>query len=115
MSDGASAARAEVSSPQNVSTPLLAGMAAALWSALPDENAMQIRERIIRSSDRYTNPSVSRYGYGIPDAWKAYTMSLNEGIPTVHDATRAMKILRNGQVLIIRGDEVYTITGQRVE
>ena len=96
-------------------TPLLAGMAAALWSALPDENAMQIRERIIRSSDRYTNPSVSRYGYGIPDAWKAYTMSLNEGIPIVHDDAQAMKILRNGQVLIIRGDEVYTITGQRVE
>ena len=31
-------------------TPLLAGMAAALWSALPNENAMQIRDRIIRST-----------------------------------------------------------------
>ena len=47
-------------------TPLLAGLAASLWSALPDENAMQIRSRIIRSADRYLNPDTQQYGYGIP-------------------------------------------------
>ena len=50
---------------------LLAGMAAVLWSALPDESAMQIRERIIRSADRHDTPD-DQYGYGIPDAYAAY-------------------------------------------
>ena len=29
--------------------------------------------------------------------------------------TKAQKVLRNGQILILRGDAVYTITGVRVE
>ena len=45
-------------------TPLIAGMADCLWSALPDENAMQIRERIIRSADRYSNPDTDDGQYG---------------------------------------------------
>ncbi len=53
-------------------TPLLAGMAATLWSALPDKSAMQIRELIIRSCDRYNNPDNDQYGYGIPNAYAAY-------------------------------------------
>ena len=31
------------------------------------------------------------------------------------EGTKAYKILRNGQVLIVRGDHVYTITGARVQ
>ena len=99
-------------------TPLLAGFAASLWSALPDENAMQIRERIIRSSDRYSNPDMNQYGYGIPDAWEAYTMSIPTGIENTEHRiqnTDSRKILRNGHILIQRGDKTYTITGQRME
>ena len=95
-------------------TPLLAGLAASLWSALPDENAMQIRSRIIRSSDRYLNPDMDQYGYGIPDAWKAYTMG-PEGIEDVQtETTSCQKILRNGQIIILRNGIEYTISGQRV-
>ena len=97
-------------------TPLLAGMAASLWSALPEENAMQIRTRIIRSSHRFSHPDRKNHsGYGIPDAWKAYTMDLHEDLPATNDSLKAVKILRNGQVLILRGEKVYTVTGQRVE
>ena len=99
-------------------TPLLAGMAASLWSALPNENAMQIRERIIRSADRYTNPDRKQYGYGIPNAWKAYQMSIPTGIENTEHRipnTDSRKILRNGQILIQRGDKIYTLTGQRME
>ena len=98
-------------------TPLLAGFAAALWSALPDENAMQIRERILRSSDRYDNPDVLnyQYGYGIPDAWKAYTMDIPTGIESIQNSEISyQKILRDGQLLIIKGGESYTLTGQRM-
>lgn len=100
-------------------TPLLAGLASALWSALPDENAMQIRERIIRSSDRYTSPDTNnyKYGYGIPDAWKAYTMELPQGIDDVESQepkAKSQKILRNGQLLIIRNGETYSVTGGKI-
>ena len=95
-------------------TPLLAGLAASLWSALPDENAMQIRSRIIRSADRYLNPDTQQYGYGIPNAWKAYTMG-PEGIEDVQtETTSCQKILRNGQIIILRNGIEYTISGQRV-
>lgn len=97
-------------------TPLMAGLAAALWSALPDENAMQIRERILRSSDRYANPDPKRYGYGIPNAWKAYTMDLSEDIESVQPSDdRVQKVIRGDQILIIRHGHIYNLAGQRVE
>lgn len=97
-------------------TPLIAGLAASLWSALPNENAMQIRERIIRSSDRYSNPDPQRYGYGIPDAWAAYQMNLPMDIESIQPSeVRSQKVLRNGQLLIIRGERTYSVTGQRIE
>lgn len=98
------------------STPLIAGLAAALWSALPDENAMQIRERIIRSSDRYDYPDTEfyKYGYGIPDAWKAYTMEKPTGVESLKPSeVRSQKVLRDGQIVIIRNGETFNLTGQR--
>lgn len=101
-------------------TPLIAGFAACLWSALPNENAMQIRERILRSSDRYTNPDTANYvyGYGIPDAWKALTMKptgMEE--PTSYSSLkgRGTKWLRNGQLYILYNGKIYDIRGQRIE
>ena len=98
-------------------TPLLAGLAASLWSALPDENAMQIRERIIRSADRYLQPDSLQYGYGIPDAWAAYSMELPESIETStvqSQETEAKKIIRGNQIYIIRHGHIYNLAGQRV-
>ncbi len=95
-------------------TPLIAGLAASLWSALPDENAMQIRERIIRSAEFYGNPDPdNHYGYGIPDAWKAYTMTL-ESIDSPQPATGSRKILRNGQIYILRGGKRYDLLGKEL-
>ena len=96
-------------------TPLLAGLAASLWSALPNENAMQIRERIIRSADRYSTPDTYQYGYGIPDAWKAYRMKLPMGLRDVQrDNGQWTKVLRDGQVLIIRGGRSYDLMGREI-
>ncbi len=93
-------------------TPLIAGMAASLWSALPNENAMQIRERIIRSCNHYSYPDKkNQMGYGIPDAWKAYTMKWEEGLPVTGDGSQAQKILRNGEIIILRGGTEYTVMG----
>lgn len=95
-------------------TPLLAGLAACLWSAYPTENAMQIRERIIRSADRYSTPDMQQYGYGIPDAWVAYTMDLT-AVETIYEEEAPRKILRGEQILILRHGHVYNLAGQRVE
>lgn len=99
-------------------TPLIAGMAATLWSALPNENAMQIRERIIRSADRYNytnDPERDHYGYGIPDAWKAY---MGEGEGTKNTFTepedQPHKVIHGEQILIFRHGHVYNLAGQRV-
>lgn len=99
-------------------TPLLAGMAASLWSALPDENAMQIRERIIRSADRYENPDKNQYGYGIPDAWEAYQMDIPTRVQSTDrftDRVQTQKILRNGQLYIQHGKQLYDVLGRPIE
>ena len=98
-------------------TPLLAGLAASLWSALPQENAMQIRERIIRSADRYENPDQDQYGYGIPNAWLAYTMQTGEGLHVENDGnetSQPRKIIDGGQIYILRHGHVYNLSGQLV-
>ena len=92
-------------------------MAACLWSALPEENAMQIRDRIIRSADRYINPDNDQYGYGIPNAWKAYTMTPTgvESVTGYGSRVTGQKILRNGQMLIIHGDKTYNVLGVEIK
>ena len=101
--------------------PLIAGMAACVWSALPDLNAMEIRRRIICSADRYHNPDAD-YGYGIPNAWLAYIgkeadlnapkdMSRPVGSP---NAPTCRKRYRNGTLYILRGTQYYDTLGRRV-
>jgi hypothetical protein len=48
------------------SCPIMAGMAASLWQAFPTKTNKQIRQMILASSDRFTNPD-NNYGYGIPN------------------------------------------------
>ena len=97
-------------------TPLLAGMAASLWSALPNENAMQIRDRIIRSADRYTTPDTKQYGYGIPDAWKAYKMSIPTGVEDVQgNKVQCTKVMENGVLYLMYQGAKYNVQGQRMK
>lgn len=63
-------------------TPIMAGAAASLWSALPELTAMQLRERILQYSDRYLTPD-SAFGYGIPNLIEAY-YDRPTALPTLH-------------------------------
>jgi subtilisin family serine protease len=99
-------------------TPMLAGLAASLWSALPDKNAMQIRDLIIRSANHYTSPDPNhQYGYGIPDAWEAYRMGSEEemDIEQIREKEPARKFIRGDQILIFRHGHIYNLAGQRVQ
>ena len=96
--------------------PLLAGMAACLWSALPNENAMQIRERIIRSADRFSLPD-DRYGYGIPDAWAAY-MGTTTGVASAQinaQGTARVVYTGHGNLFIEKEGVRYSLSGIRLD
>ena len=93
--------------------PIIAGMAACLWSAMPHATNMEIRERIIQSADRYTMPH-AQYGYGIPNAWQAYEQTTDiPSIPSNHAPT-AQKVLINGQLWILHNGEKYNVMGNKV-
>lgn len=93
--------------------PLVAGMAACLWSALPHASNMEIRERIIRSSDRYSTPH-EQYGYGIPDAWQAYTSIYSEAKNIQINSERACKQIIDGQLRILYQGKTYNIIGKEL-
>lgn len=93
--------------------PIIAGMAACLWSALPNASNIEIRQRIIQSADRYTLPN-DQYGYGIPNAWQAYGKTTDiESIPNNHTLT-VQKVLINGQLWILHHGKKYNVMGDRL-
>jgi len=55
----------------SVSAPLIAGLAACLWQALPQYSSFEITDLIRKYGDRYNNPD-DRTGYGIPNFYQCY-------------------------------------------
>lgn len=53
------------------STPIVAGLVACLWQALPEKTALEIINLVRQNSDSYQKPD-NIYGYGIPNFWRAY-------------------------------------------
>ena len=64
------------SSGTSFSSPVIAGMVATFWSAVPSLTAQQVVQFIKQSSDNYNNPTIQK-GYGIPDFQLALTTALN--------------------------------------
>ena len=93
--------------------PLIAGMAASLWSAVPKASNMEIREQIIRSADRYTTPH-EQYGYGVPNAWEAYNAFMSADMQSIRVTSTAQKLLKNGQLYILHEGKIYDILGHRL-
>ncbi|MFT5973185.1 MAG: serine protease AprX, partial [Cryomorphaceae bacterium] len=109
------------------SSPVIAGMSASLWQAVPQATAQEVFEAIEQSAHLYLNPNDS-LGYGIPD----FELALQElqGITSTRDLAfgkNDLKIYPNpwmdGEMLnlIVPEEfgaqvtlEVYDITGKRV-
>ncbi len=53
------------------SSPLVAGMVACLWQALPHKTAKQIIKLVRLAGNNQQHPD-NVFGYGVPDFWKAY-------------------------------------------
>ncbi len=105
------------------SCPILAGMVACLWQALPGKNAQQIKQLVVQSSDNFSEPAVrsrTQYGYGIPN----FSLALSNGLSVAAFSTNDFKVYPNPtddsiSVTLQNGSEVrtiaiYTILGQKV-
>lgn len=57
--------------------PLISGLLAGLRQQFPTLTALQLREILLKSADRYTAPDM-RYGYGIPSYTRAAHLALSE-------------------------------------
>lgn len=57
------------------SSPIMAGMVACLWQAFPQKTNREIRELIVKASDKFSAPN-NQYGYGIPDFALAFRNQL---------------------------------------
>ncbi len=53
------------------SAPIVCGLTACLWQALPHMTAKQIIDLIRKTSSNYEHPD-NIYGYGVPNFWRAY-------------------------------------------
>ena len=53
------------------STPIVAGLVACLWQALPNKTAIQIIELVRQNGSNHEKPD-NIYGYGVPNFWRAY-------------------------------------------
>ena len=52
------------------STPIVCGLIACLWQAMPEKTALEMIDIVRRCGDNYDHPD-NVYGYGIPDFTRA--------------------------------------------
>ena len=68
------------------STPIVAGLVACLWQAMPEKTACDIIELVRRTSSHFLE-SDNIYGYGTPNFWRAYMIGKmkSESLATAHE------------------------------
>lgn len=99
--------------------PILAGMVACLWQALPTKTNQQIKQLITQSADRYMAPT-AQFGYGIPD----FNLAVSNGLSTAEFSKNDFIVYPNPasdlvSVNLSEGFEngnitIYTVLGQKV-
>lgn len=82
------------SSGTSFSAPIMAGMVASLWQALPQLNNMQIIDLIQKYSSQKDQPD-TKFGFGIPDFFAAY----KSVSPTVIELDKKTKTVRHNHIL----------------
>jgi serine protease AprX len=97
------------------SCPIMAGVIASFWSAVPELTAAQVVQYCKEACDRYTNPN-GQFGYGIPDFQKALSKAMNtENFsllpnPVVHSVSVTIPV--NG---LNNPISFYDISGKKVK
>jgi subtilisin family serine protease len=95
------------SSGTSFSSPILAGLGACLWEALPDLTAVEMLQLLRESGHRFHSPD-SLYGYGIADVFEAYTKKTNlTGIRRQNQEDPFSLIVYNNRLYINTGRNEY--------
>jgi serine protease AprX len=76
-------------------SPILAGMAASLWSAFPEKSSAEIIQAIERSGHQAQRPD-AELGFGIPDFFRAYETLLGYGTPDYQESDNARWYVLDG-------------------
>ena len=104
----------------SASAPLIAGLAACLWQALPQYSSLEITDLIRKYGDRADNPD-DRTGYGIPNFYQCYldqTYGVTENVkPEVlvyPNPTTGQLTIDNGE-LTINNIEIFDIYGRKCQ
>jgi subtilisin family serine protease len=103
------------------STPVLAGMGACLWEALPDLTSFELMDLIKQFSDRSSQPD-EYFGYGIPNIYDVYlyekrkstslfSINKDKGNGIYIDSTRNRLYLKDDK---ITQATVYSSDGRRI-
>ncbi|MDR1591441.1 MAG: S8 family peptidase [Prevotellaceae bacterium] len=87
-------------------TPILAGVVASLWGAVPEWSNWQLIVQLIQSASLYTAPN-NRMGYGIPNVEPILTDILSGSISTGIPASTPYSIYLSGH------DSMLHIVGNR--
>jgi subtilisin family serine protease len=90
------------------SCPIMAGMIASFWQAVPNLNAQQIVNFVRQASDRYTFPD-SQYGYGIPNFQQALNTALNINDLSISDF-QIQQIRSNNSLRIVFPNNFKNVT-----
>ena len=53
------------------SSPVVCGLMACLWQAMPHKTALELMELVRRTGNNIEHPD-NIYGYGMPDFWQAF-------------------------------------------
>jgi hypothetical protein len=110
----------EKSNGTSFSCPIISGLTASLWQALPRFNSLELMDLIRKSADRYQNPD-NEYGYGIPDYFKAYTEGLFDPLIPSKFVSDHLVFDSKENRIYVRGDNdsqtrlsIYTSIGVKV-
>lgn len=88
-------------------TPLIAGLCASLWSAVPELTPAQLRDAVRQSASRYEHPDSIR-GYGKPDFKKALELAREW---TGHQEDEAIAVVQTDKVPVLQR---YSLFGLRI-
>jgi subtilisin family serine protease len=98
--------------------PIIAGLSASLWQALPQYSSLEITDLIRKYGSRYNNPNY-RIGYGIPNFYQCYldqTFGVTENVKQevlVYPNPTSGRLHVTSDALHVTDVEVFDIYGRK--